>query len=131
MEDRRTQIERIIAGSLIADFAANWPEVRTKLDEDMFADQFSRKVFEKAKRLNAQGTTPDLPTIAEGWTRQEQDMATELAVHQDFFYKNWAYRIDSQAAGQPTVKVTFSQYVDKLLQYEITRQKQLRDRPTA
>lgn len=129
--DRRTQIERIITGSLIACFRHYWPEVRSSIDHTMMQDPTCRRLLKRMEEMNAEGTYPDIITLTEGATADEGNEIAELAINCDFYTKRWQYYIGQKLSHKPMVDSEFGQYITRLIQYELARQKQDPNRRTA
>ena len=130
--DRRTQIERIITGSLIADFRHYWPDVRTTVDEGMILDPLCREVFSMMDKMHARGITPNVKNVAEDhrWTQEQFTEILSLAIDNDFETSRCDYNLMCAITDKPRKEVTFEQYITQLLRYETDRQRKLRDRQT-
>ena len=114
---RRIRIERIIVGSLIADFKARWPDVRCCVEPEMFHDDYCRSVFETILELEAQGAEVDIVTVwlFRGGGHDEGIALFDLSELNDFNSLKWNYDIECKVYHRKKRDITFADYVTQLI----------------
>lgn len=124
--ERRTQIERIITGSLVASFDEYWPDARNTITADLFRDPLCKDVIAKILELNRNGIHPDLLSLTEHGRLPAEECCriADLAIEEAFEQKQFEYRLKCQMQGKLPVDVTFGQYITQLLKYDINEQRQ-------
>lgn len=114
---RHVRIERIIVGSLIADFKTRWPDVRCCVDDDMFHDDYCRSVFKTITDLDSQGIDVDLVSVwlTRGGTHDEGIALFDLSEFNDYNDLKWNYDFACKVFGRPKKDATFADYVTQLI----------------
>jgi len=121
--DRRTQIERTIIGTLIADFEGHWPEVKTAIWPAMMHDPLCQRTLERIGRMARQGQGVDIATITDHGRLPDTMALMRMACNDDFHLQQYNYRTGCIIERQPYMHVTFEMYIDQFIKHEIQRQK--------
>lgn len=122
---RELQIERIVLGSIIANFDERWPDVRHSISEEMFADPKHRELFRRAKTLATEGRNVDPVTMYEAGSRTTEDALAifDLSQYDDFTVRKWQYDVVQMFNRQVPRNVTFADYVKQLRRNHERRKK--------
>lgn len=114
---RRVRIERIVAASIVTDFARKWPDVESCITSGMFTDQLCRRVFKVVERMAEDGEDANITTVWQrmGTLKTRAILLMDLTNHNDFNLLNWEYETSHRLAGKPYRHVTFGDYVTQLI----------------
>lgn len=115
--ERELQIERIVLGSLIADFETRWPDVRYSVAGEMFHDEYCRSIFKTIIELVEANKEVNLVTVwlQRGGTHEDGIALFDISQYTDFNRLKWEYEITQRFNRQVAREVTFADYVTQLI----------------
>ena len=119
--ERRTQLERIITGTLANNFSDVWPQVRTILYEGMFSDDFCRKAYNTMRQLANEGNDVNIVTLHQAGL-DAAELYT-IAADCDFPTLKWLHDWGRRLQGMQDTNVKLIDYIKTLTKYA-ARQKQ-------
>lgn len=115
--ERWMEIERIVAGSLLADFDSRYPETRWCVGEAMFRDPQIRDVYRRMRELFRKGIPVNASTVYEAGDRSKEDMLLlhDLVADCDFTERKHTYELTCRLAGRIPRDASFADYVRQLI----------------
>lgn len=120
IKTRRNELERIIIGSLMADFYEYYPACQYCVTQEMFDDKMMRRLYGCMIRLHQDGTEVNISTIVESMNIVIGEIVSYLcgiAAFESFLHKKTEYNMNQELFNKNPrfTNVTFDDYVRRFI----------------